>query len=595
MRIVITNGRIIDGSGAPAFDGELVIEGDRIVRLVREGKADTAGAELVLDAKGRLVLPGLIDLHSHADVTMPAYPAMENYLVQGITTLSVGHCGMGLSPIDRWYASQCLEEPALKLLGKASRNGYDPGAPIVVPTEEMRKVTGKALGFELDWTTYGEFLDHMRREGVGCNFRGYVSFGMIRQQAMNGDCTRSASLEEIEEMKRLLRREMEGGAYGMDCGFDYLPDCYAAPDEVASVALVLRAYDGVLEAHTQHSPERYGKTWPEHRAQDGIRELLEIGKQTGVRVHISHLPNDCLGAATIDSRKSKESAREILAMIEEYKKEGVRVTWDVIPPDCMSMLYYPQFASFFAPLIIEEGGMTPFSRRLSSDPSYEAWILECVEKKQMDPIANIFPSFRRFLMDPEGERTGQIQVIRCTDKEAEGKTLAQLSEQWAISRVQVILEILKRDPKAFYHSSHVPSTSGGEEIYLESPDASVGFDSTAADFYYNMAEYDFPLDTCPPNNFNGMIKYLTQTELPFEQAVYKASGRGAEILGLKDRGRLAEGYKADVVILDPERLSPVIDWAEPRTAPLGVDYVLVNGGFAVMDGQPTHLRNGEVL
>ncbi len=595
MKIIIQNGKIIDGSGTPAFAGEVVIEGERIVKLLHGKKADTSGAELVIDAHGKWVIPGLIDMHSHADVTMPAYPTMENYLVQGITTLNVGHCSMGLAPIDTWYASQCIEEPALRLLGKASENGYDPGTPIVVRTEEMRRVARQALGFELDWTTYGEFLEHMRQVGVGCNFLGQVSYGMLRQQAMDGDCARSASAEEIEQMKRLLKREMEGGARGMDCGFDYMPDMYATPEEVAQVAQVLREYDGVLEAHTQHSPERYGKTWPQHTAQDGIRELLEIGKKAGVHVHISHLPNNYLGASQIDPQKSRESSRQILAMIEEYKKAGIRVTWDVIPPDCMSLLYYPQLASFFAPLVIREGGITPFVERLRKDVSYESWILECVEKKELDQVANIFPPFRRFLSDPEGKRTGEIEIIRSSWKEAEGKRLSQLSEEWKMGRTQVILTILKQDPQAFYHSSHVPSTTGGEEVYLENADASVGFDSTAADFHYNIADYDYPLDTCPPNNFNCMIKYLTQTSLPIEQAIYKASGRSADILGLKDRGRLTEGNYADLVILDPKRLSPRIDWAEPRTAPQGVDYVLVNGGFAVIKGEPTHMKYGKVL
>ncbi|MDO5423797.1 MAG: hypothetical protein Q4F41_08740 [Eubacteriales bacterium] len=666
MKIVIAGGTIVDGSGGRPYRGDLVIEGEKIARIIRREAAsawvdadfrgseesakaaedfrgseesargsedfrrpeesvwvdadfrrkaasawadadfrreaenawadeDFQQADIVLSARGKLVLPGLIDMHSHADVTMPAYPAMENYLVQGITTLSVGHCSMGLCPIDHWYASQCLEEPALKALGCASKNGYDPGKPIVVRTEEMRRVAGRTLGFEIDWTTYEEFLNHMEKEGVGCNFRGYVSYGMLRLQAMNGDCERSATEEEIREMQRLLRRELDGGAYGMDCGFDYMPDLYATPEEVAKVAEVLKEYDGVLEAHTQHGTSRYGKEQPDHTAKDGIRELIEIGRKAGVRVHISHLPNDFLGAPAIDAEKSRESSREILEMIEAYKRMGVSVTWDVIPPNCMSMLSYPQLASFFAPLLTEEGGITPFVERLRRDKAYEAWILDCVETKQLDKIANIFPPFRRFLSDPQGERTSAIQIIRSACPEIQGKTLGELSEEWQLPNVQVILEILKRDPKAFYHSSHAPSVSGGEEVYLASPDASVGFDSTAADFSYNIAGYDFPLDTCPPNNFNAMIKYLKETTLPFEQAVYKASGHSADILGLKNRGRLLAGNYADVVILNPKTLEPAKDYAEPTKGPKGVDYVLVNGVFAVVDGRATHARSGKIL
>lgn len=597
MDILIKNGEIIDGSGADRYPGEIWIKDDRIYKigpqLCGEFPMETG---TVIDAKGRLVLPGLIDMHSHADVTMPAYPGMENYLIQGITTLSVGHCSMGLAPIDKLYASQCLEDLAYQAIGQGSANGYNPGKPIVAKTCELRPVFKETLGFELDWTTWGEFMEHMRKEGIGCNIRGYVSFGLIRLQAMNGDCARSATPEEIEEMRRLLTRELEGGAHGMHCGFDYMPDLYATPEEVAMVAEALKPYGGILEAHTQHSPFRYGKEWPEHKASDGIREFLEIGKMAGVPVHISHMPDDCLGAAVIDMEASEASARAILKMVHEYEENGLKVTFDVIPPDCMSMIYYPQMASFFMPLLLKEGGITPFSARLSEDGNYRAWILECIRKKRLDEVCNIFPTFRRFLSDPEGKRTREIVVTQTKIPGVTGKTLGELADAWNKSVPEVILDILADDPAAYYHSSHVPSLSGGEDVFLADPQASVGFDSVAAGFDYNVAGPDFPLDTCPPNDYNCMVKYLTQNKLPrFEDAVYKASGRSADILGLKDRGRLGVGMKADVVILNPKTLAINIDFVEPRQAPSGIEMVFVNGVPAVKDGKVTGARAGAVL
>ena len=597
MDILIENGVIIDGSGQDRYTGNLWIRDTMIYKISPEPfKEFPREKGRVIDARGLYVIPGLIDMHSHADVTMPAYPGMENYLAQGVTTLSVGHCSMGLAPIDMLYASQCLEDRAYQAIGQGSLNGYNPGNPIVAETKALRPVFKDTMGFELDWTTWGEFMAHMKKAGVGCNIRGYVSFGMIRLQAMKGDCARSATPAELEEMRRLLTRELEDGAHGMHCGFDYMPDLYATPKEVAEVARVLKDYGGVLEAHTQHSPSRYGKEWPEHKAKDGIRELMDIGKAAGVAVHISHIPDDCLGAAQLDEKASEASAREILAMIHDYQKDGLEVTFDVIPPNCMSMLYYPQMASFFMPLLMKEGGMTPFSRRLHEDEAYRQWILDGIQEKRLDEVCNIFPTFRRFLSDPEGERTRAIVVTKTTLPGVTGKTLGELSGLWEMSVPEVILSILEKDVEAFYHSSHVPSLSGGENVFLEDREACVGFDSVAADFNYNVAGPDFPLDTCPPNNYNFMVKYLLESPLPrLEDRIYKASGRSADILGLCDRGRLREGMKADVVLLNPRTLATAIDFAEPRRAPSGIEMVFVNGTAAVDGGALTGARAGNIL
>jgi len=490
---------------------------------------------------------------------------------------------------------QCMDDRALRALGRGRSSGYDPYGSVIVETEAMRRVAGETLGFELDWSDYAGFLDHMERAGVGCNFRGYVSYGLIRLHAMGEDWKRPATAPEIAAMQALLRRELQGGAYGMDCGFDYVPDAYAPPEEVAQVARVLQEYDAVLEAHTQNTPNRYGRADPGYRCSQGIRELLEIGRTAGVRVHISHIPNDAHAGKGGDVSASEQSARDILRMLEEYKAQGVRVTWDVIPPDCMSMLYYPQLSSFFAPLVNEAGGMAAFSRRLRADAAFAPWILRRIAEKDLDAVCNIFPPFRRFLSDPEGESTGAVRITRSSCAEAAGKTVSELARRWGLTQAQTLLEVLRRDPAAYYYKPNKAATFGGENIFLASPDAAVGLDSTAADFSCNAAPYGYPEDSCPPNNFNAMVKYLTETPLPFEQAVRKASGRSAEILGLRGRGCIREGYFADLAVLDRGALAPVIDPARPCTAPRGVEHVLVNGVFAVLCGRPTHSRAGQVL
>ena len=601
--MVITNGTIIDGSGQDRYLGDVYLEGGKIIKIVKKeqpGKADTT--EEVIDATGKYVLPGLIDMHSHADATMAGFPGMENYLAQGITTLSVGHCGMGVAPIDRFYKHEVIEDRAFMAIGEDGPDGFSPYDVYIVPTESLRAVSEETLGYKMDWSTFGEYMEHMKRETFGCNIRPMVSFGTIRLQVMGLDCKRPATEEEMKQMETMLHRELKSGARGVHFGADYLPDGYASPEELLRMAECLKPYDGLLDVHTQNTPERGGQVNPDYRCIDGIREILEIGLKADVRTNISHLVTNW-PSPELNEEESEEymyqAGKEILSLIEDYEKKGLRVSFDVIPPGCMCILTdsTPELASLFLSLIKKENGMTRFFEKLK-EKEYRDWIRHQVEKGCLDGICNIFPPYRRFLKDPDGVNAGKTRVLKSVHPEWEGKNFGELEEMWQTDGLATVFKLLLADPHVcvqFYKAAGSTETKT-DRMYIRHRLSSIGFDSTAADRGCNIAPKDYPLNACPPGNFNAMIDYLNMDILErFEDRVYKASGRSAEILGFKDRGLLKEGYAADVVVLDPENLRSHRDYAVPWTLPEGIEYVFVNGKVAVEKGILTKSRAGEIL
>ncbi|MDD7739098.1 MAG: hypothetical protein PUJ62_03380, partial [Lachnospiraceae bacterium] len=339
-----------------------------------------------------------------------------------------------------------------------------------------------------------------------------------------------------------------------------------------------------------------------YRCIDGIREVLEIGLAAGVRTNISHLVTNW-PSADMSEAESEEymyrSGQEILSLIEEYEKKGLRVSFDVIPPGCMCILTdsTPELASLFLPLIKKENGMSGFFEKLKS-PEYRNRIRENVEAGRLDGICNVFPPYRRFLKAPDGIPSGKTKILKSIYPEWETKTFAQFEEEWQTDGLETVFKLLLADPHIcvqFYKAAGTAEEKT-DRMYIRHRLSSIGFDSTAADRGCNIAPEDYPLNACPPGNFNAMIDYLNMDIFDrFEDRVYKTSGRSAEILGLKDRGLLKEGYAADVVVLDPDNLKSHRDYAVPWTLPEGIEFVFVNGKAAVRNGQLTGQREGQIL
>jgi len=199
--LAITNGKLVEGTGNPWFKGDVAIKGERIVKV---GKVDPSSAKRAIDASGKIVSPGFIDVHSHSDFSLIFDPRAESTIRQGITTLVVGQCGMSLAPINRKfenllrrYASPFLPDPNIKI----------------------------------PWTTFKQYLANMQRLRTTSNTVYLVGHGTVRIAAM-GFAEREPNRKELESMKTMVAEAMKAGAVGMSTGLIYPPGVFSKTEEL---------------------------------------------------------------------------------------------------------------------------------------------------------------------------------------------------------------------------------------------------------------------------------------------------------------------------------------------------------------------------
>ena len=308
--IVVRNGRIIDGAGSPWFKGDICIKGERISVVGGPGRFE---ADREIDAKGRIVCPGFIDVHTHSDTSFLVNPKADSKILQGVTTEIVGNCGSSAAPITEF--------------GKSffSKRYED-------------------MGVDWDWTTVAEYLQRLETKGLPLNVGTLMGHGTIRASVMGFEA-REPTHQELESMGSLVESGMRDGAFGLSTGLKYAPGCYAKRDEIVELCKVVHRYGGIYSTHIRNQGDFLIES---------IDEAIEIGRRSGVPVQISHLK--------VKGRNNWGKAGNMLRIIDEARGSGVDVTFDQYP-------YRAGSTGAFAitPSWAREGGAERFLERLK-DP-----------------------------------------------------------------------------------------------------------------------------------------------------------------------------------------------------------------------------------
>ncbi|MBE2184285.1 MAG: D-aminoacylase [Anaerolineae bacterium] len=279
---LIINARLIDGTGSPWYWGDIAIHEDRIAAM---GALKGTAAGRVIDAAGRVVSPGFMDMHTHSDLQPLAFPTHDCKIRQGVTTDVIGHDGLGLAPVTPETAAILREQIA----------GWN-GTPDV----------------DWNWTTISSYLDRFDRQ-VAVNVAMFAPHGTIRLAVMGME-NRPPAATELEHMKRLLDQAMREGAIGLSTGLTYAPCMFASDDELVELCEVMRPYGGFYAPHHRN----YGMA-----ALQAYADSIEIGRKAGVPVHLTH--------AHLGFPINKGRGVELLAMIDQARAEGVEVTLDTYP------------------------------------------------------------------------------------------------------------------------------------------------------------------------------------------------------------------------------------------------------------------------
>jgi N-acyl-D-aspartate/D-glutamate deacylase len=524
--LIIHGGRIADGTGGPLVADDVGIRDGRIAAV---GDLEGALAEERIDASGRVVSPGFIDMHTHS----------EYALVRDGRGLSKTHQGV-----------------TLEVFGEGSSPG---------PRREGMEAGRGNWGVKPDWTTLGGYFERLEDQGVSSNVASYVAARQLRRYVY-GEEHRKPTAEELEQMKELLAEAMEQGALGLVAALEEVgqdpSDAVPGTEELIELAKVVADYGGLYASHIRNQSEGLVAS---------IEEAARIGEEAGVGVQIFHLK--AAGKPYFGQMK------DALDAIQKARDRGVDVSADIYP-----YIAAAHGLSTEVPRWAHAGGHARMLERLA-DPEHRPRI-----KREMT-------DYMTWKYYNELESVGAFDAVMVTSAVNEperyvGKTLGAIARERgdadpADTALDLMIEQDGQVGLVMFYMSEADVTLG-----IQSPLTTVCSDGTAIDPAWAGQPHPRYFGTFP-----RVLGYYVREKgaLSLEEAVAKMTGRAAAKLGIGDRGLIAEGMWADVVVFDPERIIDKATFESSKQFPEGIDYVLVNGVKVIDRGEHTGAKPGHVI
>ncbi|MCL6450079.1 MAG: amidohydrolase family protein [Acetobacteraceae bacterium] len=571
---VLITGTVVDGSGGPRYEGFVAVQGDSIAAVGKGRPPADRGASVVIDAGGMVVAPGFIDIHSHGDATLLAFPSGASAIGQGVTTIVGGNCGVSPAPLgENWLFSWWEFDWWHRV---APYKYYEPA---LCPLERARPWLERHYGPGFGWRSLAEFLKAVDNARPAVNFVPLVGHGALRACVMGRDFARRASPDEVRRMEDLLRQGLEEGAWGMSTGRDYEPGSHAAAEEIASLAGVVAEAGGIYATHCRGMGA--GSCGLRPNPVDGLAEAVEVGLRSGARVQVSHL----LPAYSIHppppAALSRTAAEATLEILEDALGRGVDVAFDVVPGgDPGGVVVVPYLASMLAPWLRDAGSPERLAELLLR-PDYRQEIRELVDGgrwRYLGPAAG-----------PDWADLLEVEVAEGLDGGTE--RLSAVARRRRADPLETLFDLVCRCPRLGV-KRRWPGREEAFTVFLSHPSSMVASDAFVVDGDWKVEAPPYYLPH--PNTFGAFPSYLGRAP-GLEEAVARITSRPARALGLSGRGLLRPGGFADAVVLDPAGLGAGGGSLEPPRAQQGIRWVLVNGGIVVADGVATGLRPGRVL
>jgi len=383
-----------------------------------------------------------------------------------------------------------------------------------------------------------EFLSKVERKGIALNIATMVGFGTIRAKAMGDDARRVARPEELARMKALLEEGLQDGAFGLSSGLEYEPDSFSSTNELVQLARVVRGYQGFYVSHVRDEGLR---------VIESFRELVDIAQQGGIPAQISHIK---LGSVSSWGRFG-----EYAALMKDADARGLRITADCYP--------YTFWHSTLRVLVL--------SRRYDDRGDVERGI---ADNGGAENIA-----LARYAPDPS----------------LEGKSLAQAARERGTDPVTLYMELIRQTDPARRDPAWGDDVEGILGTSMREEDVRAFYADPRV-----MVSSDGEIDGSHPRGAGAFPRFLARyvredKVVSLEEGVRKMTSLPASVLRLGDRGRLAPGMKADVVVFDPATVADRSTVQRPSDPPAGIPYVIVNGEVAVAAGEPTPARAGRAL
>ncbi|QKV92835.1 D-aminoacylase [Streptomyces sp. NA02950] len=532
MDLVIRDAHVIDGTGGAAYRADVAVDGGRIAAVVREDGGPRPGGRRVVDADGLALSPGFIDMHAHSDLALLRDPDHSAKAAQGVTLEVIGQDGLSYAPVDDRTLTQIRTAIA----------GWNGGAPGVAD-------------IDFDWRDVGGYLDRLDRgfdgEGIAVNAAYLVPQGTVRMLALGWE-DRAAAPGELARMKRLVAEGLEQGAVGMSSGLTYTPGMYASDAELTELCRVVAAYDGYYCPHHRS----YGAG-----ALRAYEEMVALTREAGCALHLAH--------ATLNFEVNEGRAPELLALLDAALADGADITLDTYPylPGCTTLAaMLPSWAA--------EGGPEATLARLRDDATAER-IRRVMEVDGADGCHGVPIAWDTIEISGVSDPALSDHVGRTVAESARARGEAP----WVTARRLLLADRL--GSTILQHVGHEENV----QAIMKHPVHTGGSDG----ILHGAKPHPRAYGTFP----HYLGRYVRELGvLPLEECVAHLTGRPAARLRLPDRGLVREGYRADLVLFDPLTVAAGSTFEAPRTLPVGIPHVLIDGRFVVEDGRRTSVLAG---
>ncbi|OLB18757.1 MAG: aminoacylase [Verrucomicrobia bacterium] len=526
--VIIRGGTVYDGTGAAPRQADVAIRGDRIAAI---GDLNTARARTIVDAKGLAVAPGFINMLSWSTESLIQDGRSQSEIRQGVTTEIMGE-GESMGPVnDR------------------------------VREHMLRAQTD--IKYDIKWNTLAEYLQYLEKRGISCNVASFLGATTVREYVIGFE-DKAPTPEQLDQMRELVRKEMEAGALGIGTSLIYPPAFYASTDELIELCKVAAKYQGKYISHMRSEG---------NQLIEALDELLRIAREANIPAELYHIK------AAGQENWSKED--ELLPRIERAQKEGLNVR--------ANMYTYTAAGTGLdacLPPWSEDGGYPALFKRLRDPATREK--IKAEVKIDSDKWENLYlaaGSPDKILL--VGFKSDKLKPLT-------GKTLAEVAKMRGKDPIDTMMDLIAEDESRIGTIYFVMSE---DNVKKEVAKAWISFGSDEAS---QAPEPPFTKSNPHPRAYGNFARVLgkyvrDEKVIPMKEAIHRLSGLPATNLGLDHRGFVKEGMFADVVVFDPATITDRATFEKPHQYAVGVKHVFVNGVQVIKDGEHTGAKPGRAL
>jgi len=526
--VIIRGGTVYDGTGAAGRRADVAIRGDRIAGI---GDFSAAAADSVIDATGLAVAPGFINMLSWSTESLLVDGRSQGEIRQGVTTQIFGE-GSSMGPLNDAMKKRMIEQ-----MGD--------------------------IKYEITWTTLSEYLSDLERRGVSQNVASFIGATTIREHVIGLE-DRKPTPEQMQEMRDLVKKEMEAGALGIGSSLIYAPAFYASTEELIELCKVAAQYRGKYISHIRSEG---------NRLVEAVEELIRISREANIPAEIYHLK--AAGQANWGKMDT------VIALVEQARQEGLKITAD--------MYTYTAGATGLdaaMPPWVLDGGYDAAYKRLK-DPATRKKIAHAIRTPTQD-WENLY------LAAGSPDRVLLAEFKSDALKPLTGKTLAEAAKLRGEDPVDTIMNLVLED-RSRVGTVYFMMSEDNIRKQIRLPWVAFGSDAASM-----APEPPFTNSAAHPRAYGNFARLLgkyvrDEGVIPLEQAIHRLSGLPAANLELEGRGIIRDGAFADIAVFDPATIGDRATFEEPHQYSVGMRHVFVNGAQVLRDGEHTGAKPGRRL